>query len=68
MTNAHDAKNMVDGAAVVIWLGGFMEWFPPIVALIGGILTIIWMTIRIWETDTVKQLTGRAGEKSAFDQ
>ena len=61
MTSAHDTKNMVDGAVVVIGLGGFMEWFPPIVALVGGILTIIWMTIRIWETDTVKFLTGRKG-------
>jgi hypothetical protein len=32
-----------------------MSWFPPIVALIGGLLTIIWMTIRIWETDTVQR-------------
>ena len=59
MTNAHDTKNMVDGAVVVIGLGGFMEWFPPIVALVGGILTIIWMTIRIWETDTVQKLIGK---------
>jgi len=65
MTNAHDTKNMVDGAVVVIGLGGFMEWFPPIVALIGGILTIVWMTIRIWETDTVKFLTGREGINDA---
>ena len=65
MTNAHDTKNMVDGAVVVIGLGGFMEWFPPIVALVGGILTIVWMTIRIWETDTVKFLTGREGINDA---
>jgi len=53
--DTHDAKTMTDGAAVVIGLGGFMSWFPPIVALIGGLLTIIWMTIRIWETDTVQR-------------
>jgi hypothetical protein len=52
--DTHDAKTMTDGAAVVIGLGGFMSWFPPIVALIGGLLTIVWMTIRIWETDTVQ--------------
>ena len=52
--DTHDAKTMTDGAAVVIGLGGFMSWFPPIVALIGGLLTIVWMTIRIWETNTVQ--------------
>jgi Flp pilus assembly protein protease CpaA len=56
MTNTHDAKVMADGAAVVVGLGGFMEWFPPIVALVGGLLTIVWLTIRIWETDTVQKL------------
>ena len=50
----HDVKTMTDGAAVVIGLGGFMQWFPPVVGLIGGVLTIIWLCLRIWETDTVK--------------
>jgi hypothetical protein len=27
----------------------------PVVTLIGGVLTIIWMGIRIWETDTVQR-------------
>jgi len=55
----HDMKTMTDGAAVVVGLGGFMSWFPPIVALIGGVLTIIWMLIRIWETDTLQKLVGK---------
>ena len=38
MTNTHDAKVMADGAAVVVGVGGFMQWFPPIVGLVGGIL------------------------------
>jgi len=57
--DSHDAKVMADGAAVVVGLSGFMQWFPPIVGLIGGIFTVIWMGIRIWETDTVRELTGR---------
>jgi Flp pilus assembly protein protease CpaA len=56
MTNTHDAKVMADGAAVVVGLSGFMEWFPPVVALCGGLLTIVWMIIRIYETDTVQKL------------
>ena len=51
----HDTKTMVDGAAVVMGLGGFLGWMTPVVTLIGGVLTIVWMVIRIWETDTVQR-------------
>jgi Flp pilus assembly protein protease CpaA len=54
MTDAHDAKTMADGAAVVMGLGGFLGWMTPVVTLIGGVLTIVWMCIRIWETNTVQ--------------
>ena len=50
---------MTDGAAVVVGLGGFMEWFPPVVALTGGILTIIWLALRIYETNTVQKLLNK---------
>ena len=52
----HDIKVMTDGAAVVVGIGGFMSWFPPLVALVGGLLTIVWLSLRIWETDTVQKL------------
>jgi hypothetical protein len=52
----NDIKAMTDGAAVVMGLGGFLGWMTPVVALVGGILTIVWMVIRIWETDTVQRL------------
>ena len=55
----HDTKTMVDGAAVVMGLGGFLGWMTPVVALIGGVLTIVWMVIRIWETETVKNLVAK---------
>jgi len=51
----HDVKTMTDGAAVVMGLGGFLGWMTPVVTLIGGVLTIVWMVIRIWETDTVQR-------------
>ena len=51
----NDIKAMTDGAAVVMGLGGFLGWMTPVVALVGGILTIVWMVIRIWETDTVQR-------------
>jgi len=59
MTDAHDAKTMADGAAVVIGLGGFMGWMTPVVTLIGGVLTIVWLGIRIYETETVKALVAK---------
>ena len=59
MTNTHDAKTMADGAAVVVGLGGFLGWMTPVVTLIGGVLTIVWLSIRIWETDTVKNLVAK---------
>ena len=55
----HDAKTMADGAAVVMGLGGFLGWMTPVVTLIGGVLTIVWMVIRIWESDTVQKLVNR---------
>lgn len=61
----NDIKTMTDGAAVVMGLGGFLGWMTPIVALIGGVLTIVWMIIRIYETETVKKLLGRKKDDSA---
>jgi len=55
----NDIKTMTDGAAVVVGLSGFMGWVTPLVGLVGGILTIVWMIIRIWETETVKNLVAK---------
>ena len=53
---------MTDGAAVVVGLGGFMGWMTPVVTLVGGILTIVWLALRIWETETVKALIAKYAE------
>ena len=55
----NDVKTMTDGAAVVVGLGGFMGWVTPLVGLIGGILTIVWLILRIYETETVKALVAK---------
>ena len=55
----NDAKAMADGAAVVVGLGGFMGWMTPVVTLIGGVLTIVWLALRIYETETVKNLIAK---------
>jgi len=52
---AEDAKTVVEGYAV----GGTIEtlagWLPPVASL----LTILWLSIRIWESDTVQKLVKR---------
>jgi len=55
----NDVKTMTDGAAVVVGLGGFMGWMTPVVTLVGGILTIVWLALRIYETETVKALIAK---------
>lgn len=55
MTHHDTAKTAVDALSVVTVVGTLMEVLPAVAAL----FTIIWTGIRIWETETVKKLTGR---------
>ena len=54
--DTHDIKNIADGAAVALGVSNFMQWFPPTVSLVTGVLTIIWLGLRIYETNTVQKL------------
>ena len=54
MNDAHDLKTMADGAAVSLTLAGAFGWMTPMVTLVSGVLGIVYLGIRIWETDTVK--------------
>ena len=58
---SESAKHVVDALSVVTVLGTLVDMLPSIAA----IFTIIWTGIRIWETDTVRGLTGRRGGSSA---
>lgn len=53
---SESTKHVVDALSVATVLGTLVEFLPSIAAL----FTIIWTAIRIWETDTVRELTGRA--------
>ena len=64
----NDVKTMTDGAAVVVGLGGFMGWLTPVVALIGGVLTIVWLALRIYETETVQKLVNRKKDDDASNK
>jgi len=50
-----DAKTVVDVAAATGTGAAWVGMAPDIVAIATG----IWVLIRIWETSTVKKLTGR---------
>ena len=64
----NDVKTMTDGAAVVVGLGGFMGWLTPVVTLIGGVLTIVWLALRIYETKTVQKLVNRKKDDDASNK
>jgi len=52
----HDGlKYATDGLSFGVLVGTLANALPAIAAL----MTIVWTLIRIWETDTVKRLTGR---------
>lgn len=48
-------KDVGDAFAVLVTVGTLASLLPAIAAL----FTIFWTGIRIWETETVKRLTGR---------
>lgn len=54
-------KHIVDAASVITVIGTLADVLPSIAAL----FTIVWTGIRIWETSTVRALTGRKGDSRA---
>ena len=54
-------KQVIDGISVFTMLGALGSILPPIAAL----FTIVWTSIRIWETDTVQELVGRKRKRDA---
>ena len=52
-------KNLIDALSVVTVIGTLAQVLPSIAAL----FTIIWTALRIWETETVRNLTGRGKAK-----
>lgn len=48
-------RHLIDIASVGTVVGTMTNYIPSLAAL----FTLIWTAIRIWETDTVRGLTGR---------
>jgi hypothetical protein len=49
-----ESKTAVDVVAASTGLASLFTWLPPMASL----LTIIWMALRIYESDTVQKLLG----------
>lgn len=54
-----DSKTPVDVAAIATLGASFVSILPQIAT----VFTIVWLAIRIWETDTVQRLLGRKGKR-----
>lgn len=54
-------KHLLDGVSVLATVGSLIQMLPSIAAL----FTIVWTGIRIYETDTVRRLIGRKGDRNA---
>ncbi|BBF70178.1 hypothetical protein [Sphingomonas bisphenolicum] len=53
--NHEPVKYVIDGLSLGVVVGTLANALPSIAA----VMTIIWTSIRIWETDTLKRWTGR---------
>jgi hypothetical protein len=54
-------KHMIDGASILTVIGTLVEFLPAVSA----VLSIIWVAIRIYETDTVKKIVNRKKDDDA---
>jgi len=53
--NQETLKHMIDGASLLTVIGTLVEFLPAVSAL----LSIVWVAIRIYETETMKKLLNR---------
>jgi hypothetical protein len=64
MTQHDTAKAVADGAAVLTTVGVMATWLPPLASL----FTIIYLGLRIWESDTVREVTNRNKVTNASEE
>jgi hypothetical protein len=64
MTQHDTAKAVADGAAILTTVGVMSTWLPPLASL----FTIIYLGLRIWESDTVREMTKRPRNSNASDE
>ena len=65
--NQHDqetVKHMIDGVSILTVIGTLVEFLPAVSAL----LSIVWVAIRIYETETMKKLLNRKKDDDASNK
>ena len=50
-----EVKQVADVTAATVGAMTFFDWISPV----AGVFTIVWLALRIWETETIKGLRGR---------
>jgi hypothetical protein len=61
MLKDHIEPDLMDNVSVVAGLGVILGWLPNVLSIV----TILWFSIRIWESDTVRGFTGRKADVNA---
>ena len=65
MTEQHETiKHVVDGLSIITVIGTLADMLPSVAA----VFTIVWTSIRIWETTTVQGWVKKLRGKDAIDQ
>ena len=59
MLKDHIEPDLMDNVSVLAGLGVMLGWLPTVLSIV----TILWFSLRIWESDTVRGLTKRAKEQ-----
>ena len=62
--NQETLKHVIDGASILTVIGTLVEFLPAVSA----VLSIVWVAIRIYETDTVKKLMNRKKDDAKQEQ
>jgi hypothetical protein len=57
-------KSVVDGLSIITVIGTLADMLPSVAA----VFTIVWTSIRIWETATVQNWVKKLRGKDAIDQ
>jgi hypothetical protein len=59
MLKDHIEPDLMDNVSVLAGLGVMLGWLPTVLSIV----TIVWFSLRIWESDTVRGLTKRTKEQ-----
>lgn len=62
--NQETLKHVIDGASILTVIGTLVKFLPAVSA----VLSIVWVAIRIYETETVKKLMNRKKADDASDK